>query len=239
MRWLRAVSMPRASKICWPSIHLTEAKVCTRLMPPPGSKITRDPSPKRGYYHHHSRHSAGKPIVAGWSFQWIAQVSLRRDSWSAPVCVQRLEPDDNMQQVAARQIRALLARCPQHADLPIFVFDAGYDAVQLAHLLGDLPIALLVRLRSNRCFFAEPLSQPKQGRPRRHGKKFVCANATTWGEASMDHLTQDPQYGHVHIQAWPNLHAKSQQHPKRGTRQARPIIPGTLIRITVSRLPKQ
>lgn len=25
--------------------------------------------PKRGYYHHHNRHSAGKPIIAGWSYQ--------------------------------------------------------------------------------------------------------------------------------------------------------------------------
>src|SRR5215208_2599393 len=33
-------------------------------------------SPERGYYYHPSRHSAGQPIIAGWAFQWIAQVSL-------------------------------------------------------------------------------------------------------------------------------------------------------------------
>ena len=26
-------------------------------------------SPERGYYYHHSRHSAGQPIVAGWAYQ--------------------------------------------------------------------------------------------------------------------------------------------------------------------------
>src|SRR5215212_5218731 len=31
-------------------------------------------SPERGYYDHPSRHSAGQPIIAGWAFQWIAQL---------------------------------------------------------------------------------------------------------------------------------------------------------------------
>jgi hypothetical protein len=33
-------------------------------------------SPERGYYYHPSRHSAGQPIIAGWAFQWITQVSF-------------------------------------------------------------------------------------------------------------------------------------------------------------------
>src|SRR5215211_181795 len=31
-------------------------------------------SPERGYYYHPSRHSAGQPIVAGWAYQFIAQL---------------------------------------------------------------------------------------------------------------------------------------------------------------------
>src|SRR5215207_7061069 len=33
-------------------------------------------SPERGYYYHPSRHSAGQPIVAGWSYQFIAQLGF-------------------------------------------------------------------------------------------------------------------------------------------------------------------
>ena len=29
-------------------------------------------SPERGYYYSSSRHSAGQPIVAGWSYAWLA-----------------------------------------------------------------------------------------------------------------------------------------------------------------------
>ena len=82
-------------------------------------------SPERGYYYHPSRHSAGQPIIAGWAWQWIAQLGFDRDSWTAPVDAARLHPlEDNTDQQAACQIRALLARLPasgqaskQRADL--------------------------------------------------------------------------------------------------------------------------
>src|SRR5215203_2652434 len=44
-------------------------------------------SPERGYYYHPSRHSAGKPIVAGWACQFVAQLGFARESWTAPVDV--------------------------------------------------------------------------------------------------------------------------------------------------------
>ena len=94
-------------------------------------------SPERGYYYHPSRHSAGQPIIAGWAYQWIAQLSFDRDSWTAPVDAARLHPLDDTDQQAARQIRALLGRLPAGQAVPLFVFDAGYDAAQLTLDLAD------------------------------------------------------------------------------------------------------
>jgi hypothetical protein len=82
-------------------------------------------SPERGYYHHPSRHSAGQPIIAGWAYQWITQLSFDRDSWTAPVDAARLHPLDDTDQQAACQVRALLARLPAGQAVPLFVFDAG------------------------------------------------------------------------------------------------------------------
>lgn len=45
--------------------------------------------PERGYYYHPSRHSADQPIVARWSYRWIAQLGSPHDSWIAPVDVRR------------------------------------------------------------------------------------------------------------------------------------------------------
>jgi hypothetical protein len=135
-------------------------------------------SPERGLYYHPSRHSAGQPIVAGWAFQWICQLGFARDSWTAPVDAARLHPLEDTDQTAARQIRALLGRLPAGGPVPWFVFDAGYDSAQLTLDLAEVPVAVLVRLRSDRCFYHDPPPRPPgaKGRPRRHGAKFACAD---------------------------------------------------------------
>ncbi len=139
-------------------------------------------SPGRGYYYHPSRHSAGKPIVAGWSYQWLSQIGFARDSWTAPLDVQRLYPGEEVNTAAAGMIRRLLRRLPADGPVPLFVFDAGYDSLQLSLDLTGQRAAILVRLRKDRCFYADP--QPEElvrlGRPRRHGRKFACADPRTW-----------------------------------------------------------
>jgi hypothetical protein len=198
-------------------------------------------SPERGYYYHPSRHSAGKPIVAGWSYSWLAQVGLQRTSWSAPLDVRRVHPRQNGHGVAAEQVRAALSSLPADRPVPTFLFDAGYDPVQLVTELGGARAAVLVRIRRDRCFYPDPMPgspNPRGGRPRRHGPKFACDDPSTWPPPSWEHAEDDRQYGCVRVRAWAGLHAKTQEHPTRGTRQPRPIINGVLLLVEVSRLPR-
>jgi hypothetical protein len=196
-------------------------------------------SPARGYYYHPSRHSAGQPIVAGWAFQWIARVSFERDSWTAPVDARRLHPLDDTDQQAAGQVRALVERLPASGVVPWFVFDGGYDSAQLSLDLAEERVAVLVRLRSDRCFYADPPPPPpgKVGRPRRHGAKFNCADPASWPTPTATLHTSDDQYGSVTVAAWSGLHPKQQRHPGHGTRGPRPIVRGSVIRVQVERVP--
>jgi hypothetical protein len=196
-------------------------------------------SPERGYYYHPSRHSAGQPIIAGWAWQWICQLSFDRDSWTAPVDAARLHPLDDTDQQAAVQVRALLGRLGDGGPVPLVVFDAGYDSAQLTLDLAEAPVAVLVRLRSDRCFYADPPPRPPGagGRPRRHGAKFNCAEPTTWPAPTATLVCEDDQYGSVTVQAWAGLHPKQQRHPGHGTRGPRPIVRGTIIRVQVQRVP--
>jgi DDE superfamily endonuclease len=196
-------------------------------------------SPERGYYYHPSRHSAGQPIIAGWAFQWICQLSFERDSWTAPVDAARLHPLDDTDQTAARQIHALLARLPAGGPVPWFVFDAGYDSAQLTLDLAQAGVTVLVRLRADRCFYADPPPPPpgKTGRPRRHGAKFNCADPATWPPPTATLTTSDGQYGTLTVQAWAGLHPKQHRHPGHGTRKPRPIVRGTILRVQVERVP--
>jgi hypothetical protein len=196
-------------------------------------------SPERGYYYHPSRHSAGQPIIAGWAYQWICQLSFDRDSWTAPVDAARLHPLDDTDQQAAVQIRALLARLPAGGPVPWFVFDAGYDSAQLTLDLAQERVAVLVRLRADRCFYADPPPRlpGSTGRPCRHGAKLAFADPTTWPAPTATLVCQDDQYGTVTVAAWSGLHPKQQRHPGHGSRGPRPIVRGTIIRIQVEHVP--
>jgi len=197
-------------------------------------------SPERALYYHASRHSAGQPIVAGWAYSWIAQVGFARESWTAPLRVRRLRPQENANAVAAEQIAAFLPHLQADDPLPWFLFDAGYDPVQLTQALGDTPAAMLVRLRSGRCFYTDPTVQPRTGRPRRHGHKFACDAPQTWLPPQDDLTVEDAQYGTVRVRAWTGLHPKTHgQHAQRDARGRRPIVRGTLLLVEVSRLPQQ
>jgi hypothetical protein len=109
--------------------------------------------------------------------QWIRQLGFVRDSWTAPVDAARLHPLDNHNQTAVTQIRALVQRL--HASdraVPLFVFDAGYDPCALGLGLTEVRAAILVRLRSGRCFYADP--PPCHPRPRAAGCDATAPSST-------------------------------------------------------------
>jgi hypothetical protein len=199
-------------------------------------------SPQRGYYYHPSRHSAGQPIVAGWAYQFVAELNFVRESWTAPVDVRRVRPAQDANEVAAEQIEALLGRLEEgEAVVPLFVFDAGYDPVKVQRALEGSPCQILVRLRAGRRFYGDPsLCDPPEhiGRPRRHGPKMKCNDRSTWPEPSTEHHCEDAGFGAVRVRAWAELHPKVQNHEGRGTRGPLPIVVGTLILVEVERLPR-
>ncbi len=202
-------------------------------------------SPGRAIYSHPSRHSAGQPVVAGWAYHGIAQLSFVRESWTAPVSGRRLEPHATSNVVAgAEQITALLGRLPADGPLPWLVFDAGYDPVQVTQALGAARAAILVRLRAGRCFSADPDPDPATaappGRPRRQERKFDTAGPQTWPAPDGELIVDDEQYGQVRVRAWAGLHPKTQgAHARRDAHGRRPVVRGTLLLVEVGRLPQQ
>jgi DDE superfamily endonuclease len=107
-----------------------------------------------------------------------------------------VHPRENANTVAVEQMKRLAYHLPADGGLPLFVFDAGYDFAQLTQDLDKLPVAILVRLRADRCFYADPppaVPSPRGGRPRQHGAKFACQDATTWPVPTAEHIV-DVEY---------------------------------------------
>ena len=225
--------------------HLPAGPPVVAVDPTVWPRCDAECSPGRGFYYHPSRHSAGQPIVAGWCYQLIVGLELARNSWTAPVDVRRLAPDDNINLVAAGQIRGLLDRLPgaatatvqAHQQVPLVVFDGGFDPVQLQVELAGAPVQVLVRIRSDRNFYAagHPRRDGRPGRPARHGAKLSLADPATWPAPTATWQEADPQYGQVTVTAWGGLHPK--QRTYRDADGHLRIVPGTLVRVHVARLP--
>jgi hypothetical protein len=203
-------------------------------------------SPDRLFCHVYGRSKKQAQMIPGWPYSFVAALEPGRTSWTAVLDAVRLGPHDDVAEVTATQLRALVGRLIEAGQWQpgdpniLIVCDAGYDLARLVHLLADLPIEVLGRLRSDRVLRqpAPPRLPGTIGRSRRHGGEFDLDEPATWSDPQHTTICDTSRYGTATAQAWDRLHPKL-------TRRAAwidhtgdlPVLEGTLIRLTVEHLP--
>jgi hypothetical protein len=219
---------PRA----WPEIFAVDASTWDRC--------DAECSPERGFYYSASKHSAGQPIVAGWSYQWIAQLSFSADSWTAPLDARRIGPKEDTTTATVEQVKELVARLKETAGVPMFVFDAGYDPIALTAGLAQTRAQELVRIRGDRVFYRDPSPRREgtTGRPRRHGKRLKLSDARTMGHPDAELSTTDARYGSVRVRAWHGVHPRIIGRGRWRSDGLPPIVKGSVLRVDVEHLPR-
>ncbi|QNT90426.1 DDE superfamily endonuclease [Streptomyces griseofuscus] len=208
-------------------------------------------SPDRLFCHTFGRGRDQHLMIPGWPYSFVAALESGRTSWCQLLDAVRLGPEDDVAEVTAVQVRRVVedliadGRWREGDPDILVVFDAGYDAPRMAHLLDGLPVEILGRMRSDRVMRRPTPTQleyanayPRGGRPPKHGKEFRFAKPETWGEPDAATVQVTDRYGTAQAMAWDRL------HPRLTTRSAwidhdreLPIIEGTLIRLQVDRLP--
>lgn len=204
--------------------------------------------PQRTLCHTYGRGKDQHIMVPGWPYSVIVALETGRSSWTAPLDAVRLTPGDNAASVTARQVRGVVDRlitaghwAPGDPDI-LLVADAGYDGPRLAHVLADLPITVLTRMRSDRVLHRPVPSSAgapaTRGRPRRHGGEFAFGDPATWDEPDIVTETTTRLYGPALIRAWDRLHPRLTHRIAWASHDgALPILEGTVIRLQVQRLP--
>lgn len=222
--------------IDWPNVFAVDATTWDRC--------DAETSPERGFYYSASKHSAGQPIVAGWCYQWICQLNWAPNSWTAPVDVRRIPPTTDATTATVTQVRGLVERLGStNGEIPLFVFDAGYDPIAVGHELADVTCEVLCRIRDDRVFHADPPPRPNRppgtgGRPPRHGTRFKCSDPQSWPEPATTITDNDSRYGTVTVNVWHGLHPKLHRRGHWAAHPVAPIVPGSIIRVEVEHLPK-
>jgi hypothetical protein len=202
-------------------------------------------SDDRMFCHVHGRGKGNAQMIPGWPYSLVAALETGRTSWTAILDAQRVGPSDDPTAVTAAQLRDLVGRlrdAGQHRNGDpdiLIVFDAGYDVTRLTHLLADLPVELLGRVRSDRVLhFPAPPQPGAVGRPAKHGPDFALTDPATHPQPDVTTTSDTSRYGTAQTRAWHRLHPRlTSRAAWRGHDGELPIIEGTLIRLTVDRLP--
>ncbi|WP_318783750.1 transposase [Plantactinospora soyae] len=145
--------------------------------------------PHRVLCHTYGRGKDTHIMIPGWPYSLVTALETGRSSWTAPLDVRHLAPGAAAATVTAGQLRDVVRRLitagqwqPGDPDIWI-VADAGYDGPRLAFLLADLPVRVLVRMRSDRVLRRRaPLERTGNGRPPRHGDEFIFGDPASWGD---------------------------------------------------------
>src|SRR5712691_2298287 len=219
-------------------------------------------SPGREHVHNGACHCKGSSKTApGWEYQFTAAIGHLRTAWAALADVARTAPATRTEQTVA-QVRNVLRRLHQAGNTgrgaPLFIFDAGYSAAALTDGLAGCPAHILVRLAAGSVFYADPVTwEGRYGRPARRGAAVHCLEPADF-ETAAGHgprgrkkplppnpepdetlvLPGTPLFGTVQAGAWHGVHPLI--HGDRGWFAGRthlPVLRGTLIHVTVERLP--
>ncbi|MGC4857431.1 transposase, partial [Micromonospora sp. DT4] len=200
----------------------------------------------RSFCHVYGRGKGAAQLIPGWPYSFVAALEAGRTSWTAVLDAVRIGPTDDVTEVTASQLRQVLGRLRAagqwtEGDPPLLVvLDAGYDPVRLAWLLSDLPVIVAARIRSDRVFHlpVPEREHGRTGRPARHGPAIDLDRPDTHPPTTVSTMTETSRYGAAYADAWDRTH---QQLHRRGGWAAHqgqlPIVQGTLIRLTVDRLP--
>src|SRR5947207_15377056 len=80
---------------------------------------------------------------------------------------------------------------------------------------------------------------PRWGGRARTARSSPAPNVGTWWTPTDQHAEEHAQYGRVRVRAWAGVHAKTQNHPAKGSYRPKGIVRGTLVLVEVERLPRQ
>lgn len=199
-----------------------------------GVDVTPQPRPyartltDRGMVYQPTVVKGNKPVTIGHQYSTVALLPEREagltGSWLAPLMTQRVASAADKELVGAGQIAALLSddKLPFRHRLCVEVADSSYSKPEyLAANRQHSNLVTIVRVRSNRVLYRQPVAQTakgKRGHPTWYGESFRFQDATTWPppdqSCTLHETSRRGKTYRVEIQAWHNLLMRGKQHPK-------------------------
>lgn len=160
----------------------------------------------RLYYHGAAREVAGRGIFVGLPYSILAWQSQRGSSFSPPVNIERIKPEQTAVEVAVEQALWLGLYAPSELEWRA-ALDGAYGNREFFAPLQDKAIQVVARTRSNAVFVRPATADQYCGRGRHplFGADFRCKDPQTWGTPDEEVNLEDARHGQVCLQLWRGL----------------------------------
>lgn len=149
--------------------------------------------------------------TAGWVFSHVVLLPSQAGQGTFILDTARVASRELVTEVAARQLRAVLALLLARGLHPIIVGDRWYGCAPFLTRLADVEASCLLRVKSNRVFYrpAPERLVGQLGASRKDGTRFQCKDESSHGEADESWEGLDAKGARLELRCWHYLHLRS------------------------------
>jgi hypothetical protein len=148
---------------------------------------------------------------AGWVISSVVLLPHQAGQGTFVLDTARVASTERATEVAARQLRAVVALLVARGLRPIILGDRWYACAPFLARVADVEACCLLRVKSNRVFYRPaPARLPGQlGASRKDGDRFQCHDESSHGEPDAIWEGTDAKGARVEVRCWTHLHLRT------------------------------
>ena len=146
----------------------------------------------------------------GWVISHVVLLPTQAGQGTFVLDTARVHSTELATEVAARQLRAIVALLVARGLHPIIVGDRWYACAPFLARLADVEACKLLRVKSNRVFYRRaPARLPGQlGASRKDGERFQCKDESSHGQPDETWEGLDAKGARIEVRCWKHLHLR-------------------------------
>src|SRR5438270_2262397 len=147
----------------------------------------------------------------GWVMSHVVLLPTHAGQGTFILDTARVASTELATEVAARQLRAVVALLLAHGLHPIIIGDRWYACAPFLTRLADVEACCLLRVKSNRVFYRPaPERFPGQvGASRKDGERFQCQDESSHGAPDETWEGLDAKGARIEVRCWQHLHLRT------------------------------
>jgi len=147
----------------------------------------------------------------GWVISSVVLLPQQAGQGTFVLDTARVKSTERATEVAARQLRAVVAGLVARGLCPIILGDRWYACAPFLARMTDVDARCLLRVKSNRVFYRRaPARLPAQlGASRKDGDRFQCKDESSHGTPDATWEGVDAKGARVEVRCWNHLHLRT------------------------------